>query len=61
MSKKVLISIRLPEELARRLKSAAALNGESMQDVLTRKVDEYLAEDCTQARELAAAVSEARG
>ena len=58
---RIQISIRLPRDLARRLKSKAALAGVSIQDIFEDSATQYLAaHESTQAKDFAASIEAAR-
>lgn len=58
----VQLSTRVPEPLARRFKSCAAGDGKTIQEILTKAIDEYLASrESGQARELAEAMAAGQG
>ena len=55
------ITVRIPADLARRLKAAAAMNGETITGAMERIARSYIRDmDSQQARELAEAIEAAR-
>jgi hypothetical protein len=57
----VQMTVRLPAELARKLKSVAALNGKTIQQTMIGFAESYVGGfESTQARELAEAIEAAR-